>query len=669
MKKLIAILPGILMLSGAISCKKTETPQNAPTPTIAKAGDYKRGDFVYSLTNLRKITQARSVSGGSELVPSHLYVRFRPTNQAHIDAIKSNRIPTYPYPLATDSLDVSNPDYSQLYTFLSIKKSLPNCPYEILDTVMMLKPESPGSAAAFVAAGKTDRIPIGESSATVVRSINHELEQMPCDQWSDPEPGGGQQYEVEAPIDCLDCGCGGGGNPPVDPPNPPDPQTPPGPADPLTAPFTVTYNSCSMNTDDNYPSGRIRVQETQWGANAYEGVADVRIEILGPNGQRVVAQTNRYGCFKATGAIRGYKIPRPFAPPSLLPVIQNVIFESGRKEIRGVNKAIIDQYTKPLLHVAGNISNRMNSAHVTYDKSTGTGPDDNDTKYFVAATVNNALYDYDEYATQDGIDKPRQGIKIMVTNFASDGAAPMLSVLGNSGFTGATLNQYFTSILWGSGGLAGPLIAQVPDILYGYSWGAGRFFSDQIKEVAYHEFAHASHFQRTSHSIWRANIEFVSNSGGYGNAGDPGVETTDLIEMWGYFMGREYTHRRYGPNAHSSLNAFASPATATFANSFYAWNENGANFFSLFEAGNHIAAGFLHDIRDNNQVNQAAGLGEHASVTTEAISGYSIATIFNYLDGSTPTAASLIGKLRNSLPAGATNTVANYDLLASYYGY
>ncbi|WP_460683909.1 hypothetical protein [Niabella aquatica] len=32
-----------------------------------------------------------------------------------------------------------------------------------------------------------------------------------------------------------------------------------------------------------------------------------------------------------------------------------------------------------------------------------------------------------------------------------------------------------------------------------------------------------------------------------------GVEGTDLIEMWGYFMGREYAHRRYGPNAYRQL--------------------------------------------------------------------------------------------------------------------
>jgi hypothetical protein len=45
-------------------------------------------------------------------------------------------------------------------------------------------------------------------------------------------------------------------------------------------------------------------------------------------------------------------------------------------------------------------------------------------------------------------------------------------------------------------------------------------------------------------------------------------ELTGLIEMWGYFMGREYAHRRYGSNAHSLC------ASPNFANSWYAVGVN-----------------------------------------------------------------------------------------------
>src|SRR5690606_8079216 len=117
-----------------------------------------------------------------------------------------------------------------------------------------------------------------------------------------------------------------------------------------------------------------------------------------------------------------------------------------------------------------------------------------------------------------------------------------------------------------------------PDIAYGYGFGsADRFTTDQIKETAYHEYSHASHYRKTSFQFWVDNINFVTHNGSYGDTGDPQYEKSSLAEMWGYFMGRQYAHRRYGPNAHSNLNPPFASGPPTFANSWYAWNENQNN--------------------------------------------------------------------------------------------
>jgi len=664
MKKPIVILTCATILIGAVSCKKPDTAQPQTVPNISK-GDYKRGDFVFSLANLRKTTIARSITGsGRQLVPSHLYVRFKPVTQQHIDAIEKNNIPTYPYPLATDSLDVSNPDYSKLYTFLPIRKTLPDCPYDVLDTVMMLKPETAGVAQAYAAAGRKYNIIGSSGSGTVSRTVNDDgFEPSECDQWDEND---GPQTEEEE--ECFECGdCGGTYVPPPNPPS--NPPAPSDPADSRSTPFTVTYNSCSMNTDDNYPSGRITVEETQWGNGgiAYEGVSDVKVVILGPNGQRVVAQTNRYGCFKATGAIRGFRL---FGEP-VLPVIMNVQFVSDRKEIRGINNVMPtapSQYGEPLLHIYDDISDRMNNADLSYERNTSVNSDD--AKYYVAATVNNALYEFDEYAAQDGIMPPPDGIKILVHNFHSSASAPMFAALADRNPLSNVEMQYF--LLAKTGAFGAPLLTALPDVLFGYSWNNGETFStDRIKETAYHEFSHASHYRKTSADFWTDNIKFVVDYGilsstSYGHAGDPGVEKTDLVEMWGYFMGREYAHRRYGPTRHSILSWFNyTPAetNTVFRNSWYARNE-----LIQFES-EHIPAGFLHDICDNNVYNGANNLFDNIPAPGDNIQGYSITTIFNQLDGSTTSAASLINKLGNLLPSGANNTTANYNALRNAYGY
>lgn len=190
--------------------------------------------------------------------------------------------------------------------------------------------------------------------------------------------------------------------------------------------------------------------------------------------------------------------------------------------------------------------------------------------------------------------------------------------------------------------------------------------TDQIKEVAYHEFSHASHYRKTDFQFWVDFINFVTHHNGYGNAGDTGVEKIDLAEMWAFFMGREYAHRRYGPTNHSLR------PSPNFSNSWYAYNENRywpIDNASVFES-EHIPAGFLHDICDDNAgYNIPRTLNEHTLITSDEISGYNISSIYSFLDGSTTSARILIDKLGNHLPAGANNTTANFNTLRNLYGY
>ncbi|SDE26471.1 hypothetical protein, partial [Niabella drilacis] len=371
-----------------------------------------------------------------------------------------------------------------------------------------------------------------------------------------------------------------------------------------------------------------------------------------------------------------------FRPPvgPRLPVIMNVIFESDRKEIRGYNDlANLGQYNLPLKHIYGNISYSMNNANISYERN--TDDQDNDAKYYVAATVNNALYEFDENAAADGILPPPYGIQILVHRFAGDGAAPMFAQMsGTYPVQMGTIKSFFigaagiaTGVFYGDpvtvSAIATNIASKAPDVAIGYHWDADHFATDRIKEVAYHEFAHASHYRIADFNMWFDNIEFTVSHNGYGNAGDPGVEKTDLIEMWAYFLGREYAHRRYGPNAHSAIpEYFTNPGAPTFLNSWYAAGEHGGTNRRLFDWG-HIPSYFLNDLLDSNIYNDQHSLIENPSVIIDSISNYKIATIYSFLDGSTTSPAILMSKLSNQLPAGLGNNIANFNLLRSYYGY
>ena len=122
-------------------------------------------------------------------------------------------------------------------------------------------------------------------------------------------------------------------------------------------------------------------------------------------------------------------------------------------------------------------------------------------------------------------------------------------------------------------------------------------------------------------------------------------------------MGREYAHRRYGPNAHSMAT------TPTFLNSWYRRNE-----ITRFDHG-HIPSGFLNDLIDNNIYNRANNLQDNPTDLPDHIYDYKISTIFNNMGPNTTSAASLINGLRQNLPAGTLNTTINYDSLRAAYNY
>jgi hypothetical protein len=287
----------------------------------------------------------------------------------------------------------------------------------------------------------------------------------------------------------------------------------------------------------------------------------------------------------------------------------------------------------------------------------------------LCATVNNAIYDYDGYAAQDGIMGTMNNLQVLVHKYGRDGAAPMFhKLLVNGSIPAATIAGFLMATagalpVVGATGAGGMVAMFPPDVVVGYNHPQNmlRFTTDRLKEVCYHEFGHVSHYRKAGNNLWENNINYIAHYGlstPYGNAGNPGATRTDLIEMWGYFIGSEYVHRRYGPNRHSMGQFLGLPTN--FRNSWYGLGEREIMTF------NHIPGGFLQDIRDDNVYNAANGLVEAADVD-DLIQGYSISTIYNQLGSSTTSAQNLIDALENNMPSG--NTLTDYIALKASYGY
>jgi hypothetical protein len=538
-----------------------------------------------------------------------------------------------------------------LYTCLPANKEIPAAAHEVLSNLYLLDMRSVVARKAFELAGELDVYPgpeEGEEVPPLLLSAGTNLQDH-----LNRDLDWGSRYIDRDPVITL---------PGVVPPQPND--------DVNTIPTTIANAcACSLNSDDRKPSGCIKVEETQWwnGNVVYEGVNDVMADFIGPFFQRLSPMTNPNGCYSDSRIMR-YKVWTPWKTYRL-PVIMSAIFASSKKTIKGLNhNGNMFEYAAPMTHCIWSVQGGgLNNVSITYLRDFNI--DHNETKYYTCATTNNAIYDYDGYAAQDNIQGTMGNLQVLVHKYGEDGAAPMFhKLLVNGSIPTATIAGFVMATAGalpgvGATGVGGIMVMFPPDVVIGYKWNATPqwYTTDLIKETVYHELGHVSHYRKAGNSLWENNINYIAHYGlstPYGNASDPGSTRTDLIEMWGFFIGREYAHRRYGTNRQSVATRDGLPTN--FRNSWYGISERRQIEF------NHVPTGFLQDIRDDNVYNIANNLPEHPSVN-DRIRGYSISTIYNQLGSSNTTAQNLVDVLLNNLPSG--NTTADYNNLKASYGY
>jgi hypothetical protein len=620
-----------------------------------------------AVDNVMNAWNALSPNKITSLAPTHKYIKLIPETLDDLKAIADANIPFYTFPLDYEIIQYG--DYMRdptlepngmppVYTLLPAGKQIPIASFELLDEIYLLDLRSVVAKKAFELVGETEIYPGDpEGDETIpapLLSYNNTMrEHLNVSE---------QNWDIRFPS-------------PEEPVGPPP--TPPstGPADNVGTPGTVNSAcNCSLNSDYREPSGCIKVEETQFfnGEVVFEGVNDVMADFIGPHFQRLSPHTNANGCFKDGRKIR-------YKPLGItLPVAFSVILVSGKKTIKAVKEGNMFEFAFPTTHVIGNVASiGLNNCNVTYLRDWNISH--NETKYYSAATFNNALYNFDDYAGADGLNTTHNNLQILIhrfpgnnNQFLGSGAAPMLNKMQMSGSAQAiTIGTFLTATVGGIAGIApNPVATFVADVYFCYNRGgaAEDYTTDQIKELAYHEYAHVIHYKKVGNPMWEANIQFVVNHLGYGNSGNNGSGRCALIESWAYYLGREYAHRRYGPNRHSR------PTNQNFQNSWYRLNE-------VTSFDNYFPSGFLHDLRDDNAYNTTNGLFVQVLINfnlvnvpldetigiTDNCRGYTNSMIYDKMGNTTNTITGLIDRLDDNLPTGTTQ--ANYDLLRQSYGY
>lgn len=426
-----------------------------------------------------------------------------------------------------------------------------------------------------------------------------------------------------------------------------------------TDPDPVRACNCNPVSNEHLASGSVCVFDTQHGGGSFEGVEGVMIKTWRKNIMWGWAFKNRTftdenGCWST----RTYKKKR-FGKFKKVTIGIKLKFKNKHIVIRGMNDSKdISGYYNPVKEVREVTAVDLRGINFSYGEA---GGGNTPSKRYHAATAMNAFFEFNDFAAQDGIPQIDK-IDVLLHPFNLGGAsAPMLdqingnllSELGQAYGMAQVLNVATKSSL---GTIVFPAIAIgwvfAPDITYPITSFSTK--SDQIKEIFFHEFAHASHFSKVGENYWKDNIQYVVVNNGYGTAAAPGSGRTAVIEMWAYHYGPTLADRLYG-TMHS--------------NTVFGLDNDEARHINLLErrmfASGFIPAGLVHDLIDNNSSPILGSVENPAVTTTDIISGFSHSSFFNRLNASILSPTQLRTPLSSVAPSGVTISQIN-SLFGSY---
>ena len=390
----------------------------------------------------------------------------------------------------------------------------------------------------------------------------------------------------------------------------------------------------------------MQVEDTQLGM---EGVRNVKI--IAWNGWFRFDQTstNDSGCWNIN---RNYRGKAWFW----------VKFKNDKCRIRGTTASwrAAWQWQSTVIDAIGRVDGpNFNNIQINYNLWTQQGSSAH--LYWGAATVNNALHDFHDYAIADGVPTPER-LDIYVGRNNTYG----YTLMHSQDIFSTTIGAAVGAALFWTGPFA-PLAAVVtwagvqiylPEVYVGIDYQR----SGLLKRLAYHEFTHASHYEQVGDIYWDQLViaETLANGHGDQNSNDAGI--ISVAESWAGYLGSFlYMSRTYDVGE-------------TFGQTWFqrleeTWNESPA----------HIPIGLYHDLVDVGEpifsvpapfggtvsVSACNQDGSGCTIIADPVSGFTNAQMFSCLTFPVTSIAQFQSCLISSNTT--SNTVAQINALFGSY--
>jgi len=444
---------------------------------------------------------------------------------------------------------------------------------------------------------------------------------------------------------------------------------------PISCPNGYYYNGTSCvpyNTtppppaaDGAVPAGNIYVLDTNLPSIAASSPGNVESE-FGVRKVRVVAR-------------RWFKIERVFTDNSghfvftkhfkhKVRIIEK--FKNADAYIYGMRGVRLWQMIFPVKRTLGIYSG--NKSNIIFDNDQAGPVNSKGNRYWVAATVHNTVQEHNDYAAQFSFSKMPEGMHIFITNWASQAGSASTPLFRERRLFGLLPPLYFVKNYM-IGSLVAVAAANIAsliglDMVLDYQPTNGEFFSDGIKESAYHEMSHASDYSQVGNTWYGIFVtdelnELQKHPGNYDQYdpyGDGNSSNSPIIalgEAWAYHMEHFLADQRYGVNAY---NQSEQPGLE--------YNPTGTNHPDIdvleyfvptynLDPFKWIPKGLMEDLMDNTTEPLSTGVNDQ-------VYGFTIAQIFAALQSDVTSVPAYKARLIQQNPGYQTSQVTS--LFASY---
>ena len=531
----------------------------------------------------------------SALPTTHYYVKFSPATYDDQLLLAKSDLNVYDYPLDREVVELG--DY-----YLPPGKSATDMP----DLYAVLKV---GQAAPQVPYQILANLHLRSKDEALVRQALSRLDHNP------------DVVGYMIPDDRIDGGTGGGGG--VNPPE-----------------FTTNDCGCLVYADIRKPGGCIRVRDVEF--NNLQGVRRVKVILKDTWFTEDEVWTNENGCFSIYNNYYGK-------------AWMWVKFKSAVVQIRGqmpnLSSIIFFEWASPIKDKVGKIGGpQFNNIQVAYERNVGNNT--NNHLYWGAATVNNSIYEFNEIAGQERINPIPEDLDVLIGTNEVRGFALMSSqhIVSQGAATGFSLLGLIAPPLAPLFYAVGFSATQklLPEVFIGVNFEN----SDRLKELAFHELAHASHQTQVGDQFWDALVWAEILAGGWGNENSWNAGRISLCESWAQHIGLTFTHQMYQGNT----------SFVGFPNFYREFLEGSRN-----EALNHVPTGLYHDLIDTEADFFDAcdrGPSTECGPINDRVSEFNNQLLFKQLDATTTSPQELQTRLLNGASTDLQARIIN--LFESY---